>query len=348
MCFYQYNFDSTCCFLYNPAMKKKKTNPSDTWQIGNTTISGRVILAPMEGISDQPYRTICRRLGSAISYSEFINAMDVLHSHPYRVDQRASFLPSERPVSIQLFDNEPDRIIKAAEVIAQLEPDFIDINMGCSAKKVSNRGAGAGLLTTPQKIETIFRELSHRLPIPVTGKIRLGWDGGSKNYLEIARIIEQNGGAAIAIHGRTRKQAFSGYADWDAIAEVKQNSSIPIIANGDVKTNADIDKILAHTGCDAVMIGRAAVGNPWIFNRVDADQVPYTARYQLMKEHLLAMTQFYGAETGIVLFRKHAVYYLKQYPMTREEKRKLLSTRSFLAFFATLDELNLGQREVCT
>lgn len=324
-----------------------KTHSSDIWQIGKTNIHGTVILAPMEGISDQPYRTICRRLGSAISYTEFINAMDVLQSHPYRVDQRASFLLSERPVSIQLFDNEVDRIIKAADTIMHLEPDFLDINMGCSAKKVSNRGAGAGLLRTPQKIATIFRELSRRLPIPVTGKIRLGWDGGSKNYLEIANIIEQNGGAAIAVHGRTRKQAYSGNADWDAIAEIKQSSSIPVIANGDVRNQSDIDRILAHTGCDAVMIGRAAVGNPWIFNKMDTDQVPYTAKYQLMKEHLLAMTKFYGADTGVILFRKHAVYYLQHYPMTREEKRHLLSTRSFCGFFSALDQLNLGQRVAC-
>ena len=273
--------------------------------------------------------------------------MDVLHGHPYRVDQRASFLLAERPVSIQLFDNEPDRIIKAAEVIMQLSPDFIDINMGCSAKKVSNRGAGAGLLRTPQKIETIFHGLCRRLPIPVTGKIRLGWDGGSKNYLEIVKIIEQNGGAAIAVHGRTRKQAYSGFADWDAIAKVKQTVSIPVIANGDVKTKADIDRILAHTGCDAVMIGRAAVGNPWIFSRLDSDQVTYTARYQIMQEHLLAMTQFYGEETGVVLFRKHAVYYLKQYPMTREEKRNLLSTRSYSDFISILDQLKLDLRQAC-
>lgn len=328
-------------------MKLNKPNPLDTWQIGNKTISGKVILAPMEGISDQPYRTICRRLGSAISYTEFINAMDVLHGHPYRVDQRASFLPSERPVSIQLFDNEPDRIIKAAEIMMQVTPDFIDINMGCSAKKVSNRGAGAGLMRTPHKIAAIFHELNRRLPIPVTGKIRLGWDGGSKNYLEIAKIIEQNGGAAIAVHGRTRNQAYSGSADWDAIAEVKQKASIPVIANGDVKTNADIDRILSHTGCEAVMIGRAAVGNPWIFSHLDEHQVPYTARYQIMKEHLLAMTQFYGEETGVVLFRKHAVYYLKYHPMTREEKRKLMTTRSFRDFFVVLDQLQLSQREPC-
>jgi tRNA-dihydrouridine synthase B len=328
-------------------MVENETVTSETWKIGTTLIFGRVILAPMEGISDEPYRTICRRLGSAISCTEFINAMDVLHGHPYRVDQRASFLPGERPVSIQLFDNEPDRIIKAAEIMMQVAPDFIDINMGCSAKKVSNRGAGAGLLRTPDKIETIFRELSRRLPVPVTGKIRLGWDGGSRNYLEIAKIIEQNGGTAIAVHGRTRKQAYSGQADWDAIAEVKQKSCIPVIANGDVKTNADIDRILSHTGCDAVMIGRAAVGNPWIFNRLEADQVPYTARYQIMKEHLLAMSNFYGEETGVILFRKHAVYYLKHYPMTREEKRILLSTRSFMDFFSVLDQLQLGQREPC-
>jgi nifR3 family TIM-barrel protein len=314
------------------------------WSIGEVVITGKIILAPMEGISDQPYRMICRRMGSAISYSEFVGAIEILNKHPYRVDQRVAFLPEERPFGIQVFDNQPDRLVRAVEKLRPLNPDFIDINMGCSAKTVSNRGAGAGLLRTPHKIASIFSLLSKRLDIPITGKIRLGWDQHTRNYLEIAKLIEDNGGSALAVHGRTRQQAYTGKADWDAIAEVKQALSIPVIANGDVKTPADVIKILNHTGADAIMVGRSAIGNPWIFKGVSTQEISFEERLNIIHEHLQAMADFYTEHTGVVLFRKHAVAYLQAYPLRRDEKKTLLTTTSVASFMEYLISLQLGKR----
>ena len=314
------------------------------WYIGAVPIKGRLILAPMEGISDQPYRVICRRMGAAISYTEFVSTLEILNKHPYRVDQRISFLIEERPIAIQVFDNEPERLVRGVQEILRLDPDIVDINMGCSAKTVSNRGAGAGLLRTPEKIENIFSTLSQQLTIPITGKIRLGWDENSLNYLEISRIVEENGGAALGVHGRTRKQSYSGEADWNAIAEIKQAVSIPVIANGDVKTPEDVFRILDHTKADAVMIGRKAIGNPWIFKGIPTEEVPYDERIDVMHEHIQSMAEFYSEHTGVVLFRKHAVAYLQRYPLMREEKRTLLTTTTVASFMDYLVSLQLDKR----
>jgi nifR3 family TIM-barrel protein len=314
------------------------------WYIGDIPIKGKLILAPMEGISDQPYRVICRQMGAAISYTEFVSALEILNKHPYRVEQRVSFLEEERPISIQIFDNEPERLVQAVYKLLDLKPDIIDINMGCSAKTVSNRGAGAGLLQTPKKIQEIFSTLSKTLKIPVTGKIRLGWDEDSLNYLEIAKIIEDNGGSALAVHGRTRKQSYTGTANWDAIAEIKQSVTIPVIANGDVKKPKDVINILKHTGADAVMIGRKAIGNPWIFSGIPSDQVPFSERLETMHNHIQAMAEFYTEHTGVVLFRKHAVAYLRQYPMNQEERRTLLTTTTVDSFVNYLSSLQLENR----
>lgn len=326
-------------------MNNFSTLNSTAWKIGEITIKGKLILAPMEGISDQPYRGICRRMGAAISYTEFVSALEILNKHPYRVEQRVSFLEEERPIAIQVFDNEPDRLVQAVQKLLPLNPDIIDINMGCSAKTVSNRGAGAGLLQTPDKIEEIFSTLSKTLSIPITGKIRLGWDENTLNYLEIAKIVEENGGAALAIHGRTRKQSYTGKANWDAIAEIKQALTIPVIANGDVKTPNDVLRILEHTQADGVMIGRKAIGNPWIFAGIPADEVPFSERLKTMENHIQTMADFYTEHTGVVLFRKHAVAYLQHFPMNKEERKTLLTTVTVASFMHYLKSLQLDKRD---
>jgi tRNA-dihydrouridine synthase B len=297
---------------------------------------GDLILAPMDGFSDLPFRSICRELGSAMSYTGFINTLDILHGHPY-VAQKLAFLPEERPVVFQIFDNDPDRLLEVAVRLQELGPDRIDVNMGCSVNCVSGRGAGAGLLRTPLKIARIFRRLSRALAVPVSGKIRLGWDDDHRNYLLVARIIEENGGALLAVHARTRVQGYGGQADWDAIAQIKQAVSIPVIGNGDVRTVADIERLQTHTGCDAVMIGRAAIGNPWIFSRLDRRQVPPEQVKATMLKHLERMCSFYGSEPGLVLFRKHASRYLSQIPLTKEQRQKLLTAESQVEFLELLD-----------
>jgi nifR3 family TIM-barrel protein len=309
-----------------------------TFWVHDIPIYGDLILSPMDGYSDLPFRALARSLGSAMSYTEFINAIDVLYSHPH-LEQKLTYLESERPVVFQVFDEDPDRLVAAALKLRKRNPDIIDINMGCSARCVSNRGAGAGLLRTPEKIAHIFQKLTKELDIPITGKIRLGWDDLSLNYLEIARIIEENGGQLIAVHGRTKMQGYTGVANWDAIAEVRQAVSIPVIANGDVKTVADIDRIKAHTGCDAVMIARAAIGNPWIFSRLDREKVPDDVLRETMLTHLESMRGFYGPERGLVLFRKYAARYLTPFQLEGELRQRLMTAETKDEFLMLLDTL---------
>ena len=312
---------------------------SPHFYIRRIPVYGDLILAPMDGYSDQPFRSLCRELGSALSYTEFINALDVLAKRHKLLPRRLADLPEERPVIYQIFDNDPQRLLRAALILQDHQPDVIDINMGCSVSNVSGRGAGAGLLREPQKAAQIIATLSQALAIPVTAKIRLGWDEQQRNYLEIARVIEENGGAALAVHARTRAQGFSGQADWEAIAEIKQAVSIPVVANGDVRTVADIERIQQITGCDAVMIGRAAVGNPWIFSRMDRLQVPPELARGTMLRHLEKMLAFYGPELGLRRFRKHASLYLKPAGLDPEIRRRLLTAEQpeeFLRIFDTL------------
>jgi tRNA-dihydrouridine synthase B len=298
-----------------------------TFSVGTIPVFGDLILSPMEGFSDMPFRSICREQGSAMSYTEFINALDVIQGNP-RVLKKLTFLTAERPVVFQIFDNEPARLLEAALQLQEFGPDIIDVNMGCSVRRVSGRGAGAGLLRTPVKAARIFRTLYRELEVPLSAKIRLGWDEESRNYCLIARIIEENGGALIAVHGRTKEQGYGGQADWDAIGEIKQAVSIPVIGNGDVRTVTDIERLKTHTACDGIMIGRAAVGNPWIFARRDREQVPPGEVQEMVSRHLARMLDFYGEERGLILFRKHAKRYLSVYLLSSEQRYRFLTTES--------------------
>jgi tRNA-dihydrouridine synthase B len=313
-------------------------SPQPAFYVNTVPIYGDLILSPMDGFSDQPFRAICRRLGSAMSYTEFINALDILQGHPRNV-QKFAYQEAERPVVFQIFDNDPQRLLQTALRVQELEPDIIDINMGCSVSSVSGRGAGAGLLRTPLKIARIFRLLSRHLELPITGKIRLGWDTDQRNYLLIARIIEENGGSLVAVHGRTKAQGYGGQADWDAIAEIKQTISIPVIGNGDIRSVADIQHMKALTGCDGVMIGRAAIGNPWIFSGLDRCQVSPDQVRQTMLEHLYAMLTFYEGDYGLVLFRKHASRYLSSSPLTRQQRQQLFTAEQPEEFLTLLDSI---------
>ena len=295
------------------------------------------MLAPMHGYSDLPYRGLVRRLGSAMSFTQFVSAKSVLAGRP-EVERRLAYVESERPVAFQLYGHKPQRLLEAALVVQEREPDVIDINLGCPARAVMGRGAGAALLGQPEKIADIFRLLSGALEVPVSAKMRLGLDDGQRNYLEVARIIADNGGALVTVHGRTQAQGYDGPADWDAISEVKAALQIPVIGNGDVRTAADIDRMLEHTGCDAVMVGRAAMGNPWLFAGLERHQVGLEQVRDTMGEHLEQMLTFYGQEDGLIRFRKHVKSYLKPYPLTREQLRELLTCSSAIDFNHLLDQ----------
>ena len=308
-----------------------------TFYIKNIPIYGPAILAPMAGYSDLPFRSLCREFGSAISYTEFVAVESILHGNRKSLDLLA-YDPAERPVTFQIFGNDVELIRRAARQIEALKPDIIDVNMGCSAKTVARRGAGAGLMRTPQKIAEIFSVLTGELTVPVTGKIRLGWDDNSLNYLEIARILEDNGASAIAVHARTKMQAYHGAANWDAIAEIKQAVSIPVIGNGDVVSVADIGRLQTHTGCDAVMIGRAAVGNPWIFAGKKLDEVTMADRIEVIHRHLQKMIGFYGPDRGLILFRKHVVKYTRGLYGGAQVRAKMVRCTDVNEFLALVDE----------
>ncbi len=313
-------------------------NPN--FYVRDIPIYGDAILAPMDGYSDWPFRSLCRGLGSAMSYTEFVQVERILAKHE-RKNAKLYFEENERPVVFQIYSDDPDLLLKAALKVQELKPDIIDINMGCPAKSVASRGAGVGLMRTPLKIAHIFKKLSAVLKVPITGKIRLGWED-FRSYKLVARIIEENGGSLIAIHGRTKEQNYGGQADWDAIAEVRAAVKIPVIGNGDVKTVADIQRMKDHTVCDAVMIGRAAVANPWIFSGLDRQRVPPERVRQTMQEHLERNIKFYGEEDGQRLFRKHAIQYLLLKTLTREERKDILRQRPSNEFLALLDQIYLS------
>lgn len=307
-----------------------------TFTIRDIPIYGDLILSPMAGFSDHPYRLICREYGSAMSYTEFAFANSILHGN--RPTMRLlEYDPAERPVVMQLFGNDEDKVEQAARKIEQLGADIIDLNLGCSAPRVLARGGGASLLKEPVKIGRILARLRRALSTPVTAKIRLGWDEDSLNYMHVARILEENGAAAIAVHGRTQAQNYDAPANWDAIAQVKQAAHVPVIGNGDVNCVADIERIKQHTGCDGVMIGRAAVGNPWIFERRELDQVTLSERVRLIRRHLRLMIDFYGPERGPINFRKHAIRYLRGLPHIARLRAQLLKCSRYEEYIAALD-----------
>ena len=313
------------------------TEKEASFFVGPLPVYGDSILAPMDGYSDLPFRSICRRFGSAMSYTPYLNAIELVQGLK-RTWQDLRFLPEERPIVFQILDNDEARLLDAGLKIRELEPNIIDVNLGCSVRRVSSRGAGAGLLRNPKKIGRIIHNLSSTLDIPVSAKIRLGWDQETRNYLEVARSIEENGGSLIAVHARTREQDFRGKADWDAIAEIKQHVSIPIIGNGGVKSPDDVQRLINHTGCDAVMIGRAAMGNPWIFQRRSREDVAPNTLGAVILLHLQGMAQFYGERKGLLRFRKHLVHYLEDAPLSKDLRLRLLTCHSVPLLIDLLSE----------
>ena len=305
--------------------------------IRDVPIYGDTILAPMDGYSDWPFRSICRALGSAMSYTEFVKVEKIL-SRSKEPAKRLYYEEAERPVTFQIYGDDPELILTAALKIEPLKPDIIDLNMGCPAKSIADRGAGVGMMPSPLRIARTFRKLVKALKVPVTGKIRLGWDR-NKNFKLIARIVEEEGGSLIAVHGRTKEQRYAGNADWDAIAEVKSTVRIPVVGSGDVRSVSDIQKMKRHTNVDAVMIGRAAIANPWIFMGLDREQVPAELLKQTVHEHLQKSVQFYGEEDGQRLFRKYAVQYLLLKTLDRDSRKEILKERPSGEFLELLNQV---------
>jgi nifR3 family TIM-barrel protein len=271
-----------------------------------------------------------------MSYAEFVSAHGVMRANS-RTLELLRFHPQERPIVFQIFGAETALIVEACQRLEEMGPDVIDINMGCPSSRIVNQGGGAGLLRDPAKIAHIFSALSKRLTVPITGKIRLGWDSRSRNHVQIACILEENGASLVAVHGRTRSETYKTPADWDAIAAVKQAVRIPVLGNGDVRCVADVDQIVAHTGCDGVMIGRGAIGNPWLFQRRDIADVTLAERIKVIRSHLDKMVTFYGEHRGILAFRKHIVRYLRGIPGAAQVRPQLMKSTTRAQVLEQLD-----------
>ena len=303
-----------------------KGRVAPAFRLGDTEVLGRLVLAPMSGYNDQPFRRLCRRFGASLVYTGLISSNAIVYGRRAhgnaRTEHMLQFHPEERPVVCQLFDS---MIIEAAQQVEGLGVAAIDINLGCPTPKVAGSGAGASMLRDVGSIARLFAGLTRTLSVPASGKIRLGLDDDSRNYLDAARAIADNGAALIAVHGRTAMQAYRGSADWQAIAEVRRAVDIPVLASGDVKEPGDVERILAATGCDGVMIGRAAIGNPWIFQGFGRGEIPWTERALVVQEHLQMMLAFHGAHQGVRRFRKHLREYLASSGISRRERARLLA-----------------------
>jgi len=313
--------------------------------IGQVPIGGRLILAPMDGFSDLPFRSLCRTFGSAMSYTSFVSAASVL-AGTGQTEAALEFLPEERPIVFQIFDDDETRLEQAAVRLLERRPDILDVNMGCSARCVAGRGAGAGLLRDPFKVGRIVGRLGRAVTVPVTAKIRLGWDATSRNYLDVARAIEDNGGQLIAVHGRTKVQGYGGSADWEPIAEIKAAVRIPVLGNGDVRSAEEAHHWMRQTGCDGVMIGRAAMGNPWIFGADPSTSPPPSEVLTVVRSHLAGMLARYGDPRGVVLFRKHLTRYLDHLSVSDGVRRELLTAATGTEFLDRLASLHVASASV--
>jgi len=296
-------------------------------KIGSLFIPTNVFLAPMAGITDMPFRLLCKQQGCGMVYTEMVSAKGLYYGDE-KTWKLTQVHPDEHPVGVQIFGSDPDIMAEIAAKLSQAGIDLIDINMGCPMPKIVKNGDGSALMRQPEKVYRIVKAVVGASCKPVTVKIRKGWDDNSVNAVEIAKAIEEAGGAAVTVHGRTREQLYSGAADWGIIGEVKRAVSIPVIGNGDIFAPQDAKRMLDETGCDAVMVGRGAQGNPWIFKRIihylqTGELLPPPTpreKIEMALHHLDMMIQYKGEEVGVREMRKHISWYIKGLPNANRVK----------------------------
>ena len=290
-------------------------------KIGNVEFANNVFLAPMAGITDMAYRAICKQFGCGLTYTEMVSAKGLYYKSE-NTKELMALAPEEQPAAIQIFGSDADILASIAGDVQAAGADIIDINMGCPTPKIVRNGDGSALMQKPELVAEIVRKVTKAVTVPVTIKIRKGWDDRSVNAVEIAQAAEENGAKAVTVHGRTREQFYTGQADWEIIKKVKQAIKIPVIGNGDVVSPETAKEMLEMTGCDAIMIGRGAEGNPWIFKSVIEylksgillPEPSYEEKIEMALYHLKQTTLLKGEVTGLKEMRKHIAWYLKGMP----------------------------------
>lgn len=315
------------------------------WKIGNIEINNQIVLAPMAGVCNSAFRRICKEFGCGLMYAEMVSDKAITYSNKKTLDM-LYMTDYERPLAQQIFGCDKESFVIAAKYIYEnMHPDIIDINMGCPVPKVAVRAqAGSALLKSPDKVYEIVRAVVEAVPIPVTVKIRSGWDVNSINAVEIAKIIEKAGASAICVHPRTRSQGYSGIADWSIIKQVKSAVKIPVIGNGDVKTPEDAKRMLDETGCDAVMIGRGVLGNPWLIknsiNYLNGDSIENVSvedRIDMCLKHLSYLNDLKDEKLACLEIRNHISWYFKGIKAANELKNNIYKSTSIRDIISLLN-----------
>lgn len=317
------------------------------WKIGNVEIKNQVVLAPMAGISNTAYRQIIKEMGAGLIFAEMVSDKALVYGSEKTFDL-LKMSDMERPIAQQIFGSDVDSFVKAAKLVEdKMHPDIIDINMGCPVPKVAIKSqAGSALLKNPDKIKEIVSAVVKAVSVPVTVKIRSGWDANSVNAVEVAKVIEEAGASAITVHGRTRAQGYSGNADWNIIKQVKEMVSIPVIGNGDVTSAEKAKEMLDFTGCDAVMIGRGVLGNPWLINEcvsyLESGIIPLKPsareKIEMLKRHYQLLVDSTSEKQAILEIRTHALWYIKGMPKSAYIKNKICKTKNSEDLFKILND----------